>query len=74
MALNTPTPNPNPPPPPPAPPTGGTGEVGQSPATDPAADGRAPADVHGRVRAYGSLAAEVADAGVAGVVAMRYNV
>ena len=31
-------------------------------------------DVHARVRAYGSLAAEVADAGVPGVVAMRYNV
>jgi tetratricopeptide (TPR) repeat protein len=27
-----------------------------------------------RIRAYGSLAAEIADAGVAGVVAMRYNV
>ena len=27
-----------------------------------------------RVRAYGSLAQEVMDAGVAGVVAMRYNV
>ena len=31
-------------------------------------------DVHARIRAYGSLAAEVADAGVPGVVAMRYNV
>jgi hypothetical protein len=31
-------------------------------------------DAHRRVRAYGSLAHEVADAGVAGVVAMRYNV
>jgi tetratricopeptide (TPR) repeat protein len=31
-------------------------------------------DVHERVRAWGSLAAEVADAGVPGVVAMRYNV
>ena len=31
-------------------------------------------DVHVRIRAYGSLAAEVADAGVPGVVAMRYNV
>ena len=30
--------------------------------------------VHERVRAYGSLAQEVVDAGVAGVVAMRYNV
>jgi tetratricopeptide (TPR) repeat protein len=34
----------------------------------------APDAVHERIRAYGSLAAEVADAGVAGVVAMRYNV
>jgi tetratricopeptide (TPR) repeat protein len=32
------------------------------------------ADAHARIRAYGSLAAEVADAGVPGVVAMRYNV
>jgi tetratricopeptide (TPR) repeat protein len=31
-------------------------------------------DVHGRIRAYGSLAAEIVDAGVPGVVAMRYNV
>jgi hypothetical protein len=31
-------------------------------------------DVHAWVRAFGSLAAEVADAGVPGVVAMRYNV
>ncbi|HEV3288240.1 MAG TPA: ATP-binding protein, partial [Streptosporangiaceae bacterium] len=31
-------------------------------------------DVHARIRAYGSLAAEVADIGVPGVVAMRYNV
>jgi tetratricopeptide (TPR) repeat protein len=30
--------------------------------------------VHDRIRAYGSLAAEVADVGVPGVVAMRYNV
>ena len=30
--------------------------------------------MHSRIRAYGSLAAEVADAGVPGVVAMRYNV
>ena len=35
----------------------------------PAAD-----DPHEQVRAYGSLAQEVMDAGVAGVVAMRYNV
>jgi len=34
----------------------------------------AEADRHGRVRAFGSLAQEVMDAGVAGVVAMRYNV
>jgi hypothetical protein len=40
-----------------------------TPAPDPSL-----ADVHERVRAYGSLAAEVADKGVAGVVAMRYNV
>ena len=32
------------------------------------------ADVHAQVRAFGSLAQEVMDAGVAGVVAMRYNV
>jgi len=31
-------------------------------------------DVHERVRAYGSLAQEVAHAGLGGVVAMRYNV
>ena len=31
-------------------------------------------DVHARIRAYGSLAAEIADVGVPGVVAMRYNV
>jgi tetratricopeptide (TPR) repeat protein len=34
----------------------------------------APGDPHARVRAYGSLAREVIDAGVAGVVAMRYTV
>lgn len=33
-----------------------------------------PASVHDNVRAFGSLAQEVIDAGVAGVVAMRYNV
>jgi tetratricopeptide (TPR) repeat protein len=32
------------------------------------------ADPHSQVRAFGSLAQEVMDAGVAGVVAMRYNV
>ena len=31
-------------------------------------------DVHSQVRAFGSLTQEVMDAGVAGVVAMRYNV
>ena len=31
-------------------------------------------DAHARIRAYGSLAAEVASMGVPGVVAMRYNV
>ncbi len=35
---------------------------------------QAPADPHARVRALGSLAQEVMDAGVAGVLAMRYNV
>ena len=39
-----------------------------------AAGGAELGDVHSRIRAYGSLAAEVADAGVPGVVAMRYNV
>ncbi|HEV2253432.1 MAG TPA: tetratricopeptide repeat protein [Streptosporangiaceae bacterium] len=34
----------------------------------------AAADIHARIRAYGSLAAEVADAGVPGVVAMGYSV
>lgn len=37
-------------------------------------DAAALADVHARIRAYGSLAAEVADTGVPGVVAMRYSV
>lgn len=31
-------------------------------------------DVHAQVRAFGSLAQEVIDSGIAGVVAMRYNV
>jgi tetratricopeptide (TPR) repeat protein len=48
----------------------GPGAAGQGPA----GDGAGLADVHARIRAYGSLAAEVADAGVPGVVAMRYNV
>ena len=43
-----------------------------TPETDTPAETRA--GVHDRIRAYGSLAAEVADAGVPGVVAMRYNV
>ncbi|MFN8484637.1 MAG: CHAT domain-containing protein [Anaerolineae bacterium] len=34
----------------------------------------APADPHAQVRAYGSLAQEVMDAGAGGVLAMRYNV
>ena len=45
------------------------------PQADPAAeDSVLLGDVHARIRAYGSLAAEVADVGVPGVVAMRYNV
>ncbi|HEY1347626.1 MAG TPA: CHAT domain-containing protein, partial [Streptosporangiaceae bacterium] len=53
----------------PGPATGGTG-------TGPAAGGEdaLTGDVHARIRAYGSLAAEIADIGVPGVVAMRYNV
>ena len=56
-------------------------ESDAGPGPDPAAPGETGAavsaglaDVHARIRAYGSLAAEVADAGVPGVVAMRYNV
>jgi tetratricopeptide (TPR) repeat protein len=49
----------------------GAGPAAQ--ATDEAAAGL-DEDVHARIRAYGSLAAEVADTGVPGVVAMRYNV
>ena len=54
-------------------------EARDSPSEPPGAaggeDGHDPtADVHARIRTYGSLAAEVADAGVPGVVAMRYNV
>ncbi len=44
------------------------------PQPDPEAESPDAGSVHDRIRAYGSLAAEVADAGVAGVVAMRYNV
>jgi CHAT domain-containing protein len=36
--------------------------------------GPVPGDLHAQVRAYGSLAHEAMDAGVAGVLAMRYNV
>jgi hypothetical protein len=43
-------------------------------ATAPQDAAAAPTDVQTRVRAYGSLAQEVVDAGVAGVVAMRYSV
>ena len=53
--------------------TGGLAAGGQ-PGDDAAAGAGGLADVHARIRAYGSLAAEVADAGVPGVVAMRYNV
>lgn len=53
-------------------------EAPHSPQTPQAPDAFVPdatqASVHDRIRAYGSLAAEVADAGVPGVVAMRYNV
>jgi tetratricopeptide (TPR) repeat protein len=50
----------------------GPGEAGPDQAAE---GGTGPADdVHARIRAYGSLAAEVADAAVPGVVAMRYNV
>ena len=42
------------------------------PAPEPDADGSI--DPRSQVRAFGSLAQEVMDAGVAGVVAMRYNV
>lgn len=41
---------------------------------EPAARPGSAADPHSQVRAFGSLAQEVMDAGVAGVVAMRYNV
>jgi len=53
------------------------GEPGSAPEPAPvgwdAEDGVLTGDVYARIRAYGSLAAEVADAGVPGVVAMRYN-
>ena len=38
------------------------------------ADAGAPRDTHGEVASFGSLALEVMDKGVSGVVAMRYNV
>jgi tetratricopeptide (TPR) repeat protein len=41
---------------------------------EPAAEPGIAADPHSQVRAFGSFAQEVMDAGVAGVVAMRYNV
>lgn len=44
----------------------------ESPASPEKADENR--DPHAKVRAFGSLAQEVMDAGVAGVVAMRYNV
>ncbi len=43
-------------------------------APESADDDAAGTDLHARTRAIGSLAQEVMDAGVAGVVAMRYNV
>ena len=39
-----------------------------------APDASSPVDLHTQVRAFGSLAQEAIDLGVAGVVAMRYNV
>lgn len=42
--------------------------------TQPGPAGAGQEDPHGKVRALGSLAQEVMDAGMAGVVAMRYNV
>jgi tetratricopeptide (TPR) repeat protein len=60
-----------------APPTPAvSGKAGPGPAADADGEGGTGAadDVHARIRAYGSLAAEVADTGVPGVVAMRYNV
>lgn len=43
-------------------------------ATQPEEAGATVEDPHGKVRALGSLAQEVMDTGMAGVVAMRYNV
>jgi tetratricopeptide (TPR) repeat protein len=58
----------------PAEPDAGPGPNPAAPGETGTADSAGLADVHARIRAYGSLAAEVADAGVPGVVAMRYNV
>jgi CHAT domain len=59
-------------------PDAGDNETGQppgAPQAGPAAENSVlTGDVHARIRAYGSLAAEVADTGVPGVVAMRYKV
>jgi tetratricopeptide (TPR) repeat protein len=56
----------------------GEAGAGQSPgaaqASPAAGEDVLTGDVHARIRAYGSLATEIADAGVPGVVAMRYNV
>src|SRR5262249_56522900 len=52
----------------------GRAEPGSSGAAPAAGESVLTGDVHARIRAYGSLAAEVADTGVPGVVAMRYNV
>lgn len=49
-------------------------EAGHGPGDQAAEDDMLTGDAHARIRAYGSLAAEVAVAGVPGVVAMRYNV
>ena len=51
-------------------------QVGASHGEPPGApeEGALLGNVHARIRAYGSLAAEIADLGVPGVVAMRYNV
>jgi hypothetical protein len=49
------------------------GKAGTSQPAD-SAEASLTEDVHARIRAYGSLAAEVADIGLPGVVAMRYNV
>jgi tetratricopeptide (TPR) repeat protein len=62
------------PPPQPANPDANAGPDPANQGQAGAADSAELADVHARIRAYGSLAAEVADAGVPGVVAMRYNV